>query len=56
MRGKTREDAVLLMLSLKEQVNILVQYRREGESGFLRKSLDFEHQSLMDIPIHFVEK
>ena len=30
MRGKTREDAVLLLLSLHEQVNILVQFLREG--------------------------
>ena len=34
MRGKTREDAVLLLLSLHEQVNILVQYFRDGEFHF----------------------
>jgi hypothetical protein len=29
LRRKTREEAVLLLLSLREQVSLLVQYRRE---------------------------
>ncbi len=31
MRGKTREEALLLLTGLKEQVSLLVQYRRQGE-------------------------
>ena len=30
LRKKTREEAVLLLLSLREQVTLLVQYRRDG--------------------------
>ncbi len=33
MRGKTREEAVLLLLSLQEHVNMLVQYRPHGKSS-----------------------
>lgn len=32
MRGKTREDAVLMLLSLQEHVDLLVQYRPHGMS------------------------
>ena len=32
MQGKTREEAVLIMLGLHEQVNMMVQYRPEGIS------------------------
>ncbi len=31
LRGKTREEAVLLLLSLQERVDMLVQYRPHGE-------------------------
>ena len=30
MRGKTREDAVLMLLSLQEHVELLVQYKPHG--------------------------
>ena len=32
LEGKTREEAVLLLLALQEQVNILVQYRPQRKS------------------------
>ena len=35
MYGKTREEAVLILLGLREHVSLLVQHRRAGENQFI---------------------
>lgn len=31
MRGKTREEAILLLMDIRDHVNMLVAYRRQGD-------------------------
>ncbi|XP_074661139.1 tight junction protein 1-like isoform X2 [Tubulanus polymorphus] len=38
MRGKTREEAVLLLLSLNTQINLIVQHRREDYDRYIHSS------------------
>ena len=38
MRGKTREEAVMFLLNLTDQVNLLVQQNKKGTIVYLNKS------------------
>jgi len=44
MYGKTREEAVLILLGLREHVSLLVQHRRAGLFSHFRFSLCVVHR------------